>query len=478
MSLKSKFISSAKWATLGNIFRQIMQVVSIVILARILTPDDYGVYAILMIFIGFLNMFVGMGTSAAIIHIDKPSENLLSTIFFFNIGTSILFYFILFILAPYISIFFENPEIETMLRFAALTFIIASLSSVHATLFSKSLNFKTTTIIGNISILGSFIIGVAFAMKGYGVYSLVIRALADGLIGMILTWFFSNWKPKLFFSFQELKKIFHFTSNLTGFTLINYFARNADNFLIGKFLGSTSLGIYNIAYTIMLYPLQNISHTIIRVLFPALSEIKHDNQRVKNVYLKVIFFIALITFPLMSGLMATSDLLVAVIFGDKWQNLGSLLLILAPIGMMQSIVTTVGSLFMTKGNVNSMFKIGTINAIVTVASFIIGIQFGVEGVAISYLGANLLMLYPNLLIAWRQIDLSVKEGLLKLLPIFIISIFMAIGVFFIEIVLEQYITYELIRLILLIFSGAIIYLALLKIVYKDLNILVNEFRNK
>ena len=237
--------------------------------------------------------------------------------------------------------------------------------------------------------------------------------------------------------------------NLTSYTFINYFSKNADNFLIGKFLGSSNLGIYNMAYNIMLYPLQNISHVFMKVLFPAFSLIKDDNEKFKRAYLRVIFFIALVSFPLMTGLMATSNLFVSVVFGEKWHNLAIILLIMAPIGMVQSISGTTGSLYLAKGNVKTLFKMGTINAIVIVVSFIVGIPFGIEGVALSYFIANIIMLYPMLLISWRQIELTVKEGLSEIVSPLIFSIVMGVVVVLLSWIVEGNIENPTIQLIVM-----------------------------
>ncbi len=478
MTLKQQVISGVKWVVLANIFGQVISLISTVILARLLTLDDFGLFAILMIFVSFLSMFVGMGSSAAIVHMDNPSDKLLSSIFYFNVFSGALFCIILIILSGSISIFFENPEIEELLRWLSLSFVIGSFTGVQGALFIKKLNFKTLTIIGLIANVASLIIGIIAAMKGLGVYSLIIRIMAGTILSAILTWNISQWKPKLVFSIEELKKVFHFTTNLTGFTFINYFSTNFDNFLIGKFLGASSLGIYNMAYNIMLYPLQNISSVLIKVLFPAFSRIKNDNEKFKKGYLRVIFFIALVSFPLMTGLMATSDIFVSVVFGEKWHNLATLLLILAPVGMMQAIRRTLGSIFMAKGNVKTMFRIGSINAVIIVISFIVGIPFGTEGVALSYTIANIIISYPNLAISWRQIDLSVREGLSEIFPIFLFSIIMGLGVVFLGRIFEDYIENQIIRLIIMIFSGMIIYLILLRVKYGNLMHMLNEVRNK
>lgn len=476
MTLKNKVLSGAKWVMVANIFRQVLGIISLIVYARLLTPDDFGVFAILMIFVGFLGMFTDMGTSAALIHTDNPSSKLLSSVFYFNLGVGIVLFLLLSLLTPLIVSFFNEDQLSVLMPVIALNFIVASFGIVQKTLFEKSMNFRQITLVESVSYLVSVVVGIACAFYGMGVYSLVIQTLTASILLTVLMWIISGWRPLFYFSYQEIKSIWGYTANLSLFNTINYFARNADNFLIGKFISSSALGVYSIAYKIMLYPLQNISHVLIRILFPAFSTIKHDNEKFKHNYKRVLFFIALVSFPIMSGLMATAEVFVDTVFGDKWVNLAFILTVLAPVGLMQSIVTTVGSLYMAKGNTKTMFKIGILNAVVTIVFFIIGLPFGVEGVAVSYLLANIVMLYPNLYVAWRQIDMNVVEGIKEIIPIILISFVMSLGVVFFGEMIEGLIETGIVRLLLLILVGIGIYLGLLSLKYGNLKSLLGELR--
>jgi O-antigen/teichoic acid export membrane protein len=476
MTIKQKVLTGTKWVTMTNVFRQVLQIVSLIVFARLLSPDDFGIYAILMIFVGFFGMFTDMGTSAALIHLEKPSEKLLSSVFYFNIFVGLILFIVLILLSGPVADFFKTSEVEKLLPLIAFNFIIASFGVVQKALYEKSMNFKNITVIESIAAFTSVLAGICAAVYGFGIYSLIVQTLIGSTVLVCLMWFSSNWRPRWYFSMKEIKKIWSYTVHLSSFNIINYFARNADNFLIGKFLGSSPLGVYSLAYKIMLYPLQNISRVLIRILFPAFSQIQNDNDKFRHAYLRVLFFIALVAFPIMAGLMATADVLVDVLFGDKWKGLAVILMILAPVGMMQSIVTTIGSIYMAKGNTKEMFKIGAINAVVTVIAFFIGISFGVEGVAFSYLMANIIMLYPNLLIAWRQIDLSVKEGVNEIMPIFMISFLMGLIVVIFGQILNSFIGCQIIKLIIMVLGGLILYIGLVRIKYGKLKKLLSELK--
>ena len=320
------------------------------------------------------------------------------------------------------------------------------------------------------------VVGLGSAAYGLGVYSLIAQALVNSFIATVMIWFYSSWRPEFNFSLTEIKRIWKYTANLSIFEFINYFAKNADNFLIGKYLSASALGVYSLAYKIMLYPLQNISRILMNVLFPAFATLQNDNARFKKAYLRVIFFISLVSFPLMIGLIATADVLVDVLFGDKWKGLAILLIILAPSGMMRSIFTTVGSIYMAKGHTDMQLKLGTVNAIFTVAGFIVGLNWGVNGVAISYLIVNLGMLYPIFYISWKQIELSVTDGLAEITPVFVISVLMGMVVYLTDLFLLSGIDNKIFRLGLMITIGTVFYMAMLHIRYGSIKSLISQLR--
>jgi len=476
MSLKKKVLTGTKWVALTNIFRQVLQIVSLFILARLLTPDDFGLFAILMLFVGFMQMFSDMGTGAALIQIKDPSEKLLSSVFFFNLFVGLLLCLLLISISGLIATFFGNPHIQELLQIISIIFIISSFGVVQKALYDKQMDFKKITLIESISQLIGLIFAIISAMKGLGIYSLIIQALSSNTIRVVLIWFYSNWRPLFHFTIEDITQIWDFTKNYTLFDTINYFARNADNFLIGKFLGSPALGVYSIAYRIMLYPLQNISRTLLRILFPAFAQIQDDNMKFQKAYLRVIFFIALISFPIMIGMMATADIFVPILFGDKWKNLDILIMILAPIGMIQSIITTTGSIYMAKGNTRTLLKIGIINSIVTVTFFIIGLPFGIKGVALFYVISNLIMLYPVLKLAWSQIELSVKRGIFEIFPILLLSIIMGFIVVFLGKIFNIFYHNEYLQLIIMILGGIIVYYLLIRLKYGDIRTILSELK--
>lgn len=427
-SLKARSIKGVAWNAAGNVVQQLTLLVTMVVLARILSPQEFGIYALLMVFVSFSQILAQMGTASAVIYFDDLSDRFLSTVFYFTVGTSLAVYLLLAAGAGFLADFMEEPALRGLIQLIGLVLVINSLGMIQRALLEKKMDFRKVILVEKSSLLVSSGIGITAAILGFGAKSFVMMALSQAILQLIGFTIFGRWRPRWMFGVRELRRMLSYSLNLVGFTIINYFARQSDNFLVGKFIGSGALGIYSVAYRIMLYPLENVSRVLIRVLFPAFSEVKHDNARFKRGYVQAISFIALVTFPLMLGLLAVAPLFVDVVFGEGWEELAPLLMILSLVGLQQSIVTTVGSIYLAKGTTGTMFWIGGINAVVTVLFFLGGVWFGIRGMAIAYLIANLLMLYPNLHYAWRQIELGVAEGLGELMPFLVTAIIMGVGV--------------------------------------------------
>ena len=476
MSLKQQVLSGAKWVTFASFFTQFLQLISLVFYARLLSTEDFGIFAILMIFVGFLDMFKDLGTREVLIHTKNPSKELYSSVFYLNIFVGFILTLVIILLSSPISIFFDSPKVNELLKLISINFIITSSVIVQNSFLEKQLNFKITTIAQTLASMGGIAIGISLAVYGMGIYSLIYQTLATSCIMMILIWWYSSWRPMFYFAWSDIKNIWKYTMNLSLFNIINYFTRNFDNLLIGKFLDTAALGIYSLAYKLMLYPLQ-ISKILTRVLFPAFSKIQDNNEKFQQVYLRAIFVIALFSFPLMSGLFVTADNLVQVLFGDKWKGLEVIIMILAPVGMIRSITTTGGSIFMAKGSTDQLLKIGIISTIVTVLFFAVGILFGIKGVAFSFLLSNILLLYPILKTTWGQIELSVSRGIFEVLPVLLISFTMALSVFFIGKIYDTMLDNTLLRLIVMILSGVVIYSTLITLKYGSIKTILKELKS-
>ncbi|MGB9627198.1 MAG: MOP flippase family protein [Thermodesulfobacteriota bacterium] len=409
MSLIDITTSSVRWSSIAQIGKQFMQWVTTLVLTQQLSPNDFGLISMALVVTGFISLFNNLGTSAAIIQKDFLSEALLSSLFWINLVFGLLSMVLIILVAPIASYIYHEPRVIPILRVLSFSFLISGLSIIQQALFERDLAFQRLAKIELVAVTSGSVVGIVLAFLGASVWSLVFQTLVTGTIITILLWTFSEWKPRFIFCWKDVKSVSRYSLNLFGFHIFNYFSRNADYLLIGRFLGAQNLGYYTIAYRIMFYPIQTISSVIGRVMFPVYSQIQNDNIQFRNIYLSVTASIAVFTFPIMVGLWGISRLFTITLLGSKWEPIIYLLKILAPVGMVQSIITTVGTIYQAKGRTDWMLRLGIVVGFSTIIAFVIGLKWGITGIAISYAIVTGIFIYPNLAIPYKLINLPIRD---------------------------------------------------------------------
>ncbi|WP_103027262.1 MOP flippase family protein [Salinibacter altiplanensis] len=394
---REKTISGISWSVVGQVGNQVVTFVLGVILARLLSPREFGLVGMVMIFTGFAGLFSDLGLGAALVQKQDVEERHLSSVFWLNVGVGGLLAAGFAAGAPLVAEFYDEPLLTPITMVLGANFLIGGVSSVHQTLFRKKIDFKSLAVVEITTVLGSGILGALMAYTGFGVWSLVAKGLLNSALTAVFLWVMSPWTPKLMFDWDATKELMGFSLNLLGEKTINYWVRRVDDLLIGKALGSDALGLYTKSYGIMLLPTRKISGVISRVMFPSLSTIQENEERVRLVFFRMTRTIALLTFPMMLGLMAVSGSFVIGVFGDQWAGMIPLLRVFCVIGLMQSIGTLKGNLFLSQGRSDLMFRVGLFVKPILIAGIVIGLQWGVMGVAYGYSIAVFLGTYPE----WR-----------------------------------------------------------------------------
>ncbi len=429
MNLKAKTVQGIGWSGLSQILQVLLQFIITAILARLLAPNDFGLLAMVLVFTNVVNIISDFGLSTALIQRTELTEEHLSSIFWLNIFIGIFLALILSFSSPLIAGFFNEDQLVPITIAIAASIFISFFDSVQTAVLTREMNFKVLNMIKIVSILGGGIIGVTMAFAGYGVWSLVWKTIGFCCIKVILSWTLCRWRPRALLKWLRVKELLKFGLNLTGFSIVNYISRNLDNLLIGRFLGSVSLGYYNLAYRLLTFPLRNISNVFGLVMFPSLSAIQDDKKKVCHAYLKTVRYIAVITFPVMTSLCIIAPQFVRVIYGPQWERSILLLQILAILGLVQSIVTLNGVIYRSQGRTDIQFRVGTIFAVLISISFVIGLRWDIEGVTIAYSATSILLTYPLLLIPFKLINLKFSDFLAQLKTVVFATIGMACLVF-------------------------------------------------
>ncbi|HLH03117.1 MAG TPA: MOP flippase family protein [Bryobacteraceae bacterium] len=427
-SLTKRAVAGTAWSSLSTAGRQILSVASVATVARLLGPSAYGVMGMANLLIVFILNFRDLGTGSAIIQRKTISNTLISSLFWVNFCLGLFLAAIVCAASPATAAFFKTPDLIPILCTLSISFWLTSCGVVHSSLIIREMRFRALAIADLSAAVMAYLVALTFAYRGFGVWSLVFANLANSATACLGYWIGSRWRPSWEFSLDSVKSIAKYSLNLSGSQLINYFSRNADNITVGKVLGKAPLGDYQMAYNLMLTPIQNISAVIAQATFPAFARIQDDNERFRAAYTRSCMLIALISFPVMAGMGVIADPMIRSILGEKWVGAIRVFQILAPVGLVQSVQTTVGQIYMAKSRTDIAFRWNIAACILLVSSFLIGIHWGILGVATAYCIAFLgFTVIPGFLIPFRLIGLKLSEFARALLPQILITAGMTVA---------------------------------------------------
>jgi PST family polysaccharide transporter len=378
-----------------------------VILARLLTPADYGIIGMATVVVGFAVMFKDAGLSMATVQRESISHEQISTLFWLNLFICLLLGLCVLASAPLVAWFYGRTELTTVTAALSASFFIRGLTIQHQALLRRHMQFGTLTVINIASHIVSLIVAILLAMAGWRYWALVCSTLSTAMADTLLTLFFCPWLPGSLKKRTGVRDMLKFGGHLTGFNLINYFSRNADNLLIGKFIGADSLGLYAKAYQLFMLPIGQIRGPLTQVAMPVLSSLQNNPERYVKYFQRLIDIIATLTIPISLYFAVEGDFLIKLALGEQWLGAIPVFRILAISALIQGVSGTRGLVLLSHGFSGRFFYFGLFNAILTVMSFIIGIPFGIEGVAAAYAVANYVILIPSLYYCFHKTPVTV-----------------------------------------------------------------------
>lgn len=317
-SVRGKLLHGVAWKFTERIFVKGLQFLIGIILARLLSPSDFGVIGMLTIFISISDAFIDGGFTKALIQRQTCKEIDFSTAFVTNVGVSIIIYFFLFIGAPWIAVFYKEPILTDLTRVLALNFILGSFNVVQRSKLMAKVDFKSLTIINLLSTIVSGIVGISMAYLDYGVWSLVGQAISASLVLMIVFPFFSKWKPSIKFSKESFKNLFGFGSKLMLTGVVSEIVNNISTICIGRYYKSAQLGFFTRASQFPLMISGTLTDVLGTVTFPVLSELQNDHNHMVSVYRKTLFITAMSVFPIMTLCVLLARPMVIVLLTEKW----------------------------------------------------------------------------------------------------------------------------------------------------------------
>lgn len=381
-NLKQESIKGAKWSAVERFSVQFVQFIIGIVLARLLSPEDFGIIGMIAIFIAIAQTFIDSGFSNALIRKINVNETDFSTVFYFNIIIGLLCYGVMFWASPVIAVFFNTPILQEIVKVISLNLLINSLTVVQIAKFSVEINFKSQAKASLISAIISGLIGIYFAYNGAGVWALVYQSVSCSLIKALLLWFYSTWKPRFIFSWLSFKELFSFGSKLLAAGLIGTLYANMSTLVIGKFFTSSDLGNYTRGHQFAALPSNNISNILMRVTYPILAKIQNDDERLVNAYRKYICITSILIFFGMTLLASLAEPTILLILSPKWSGAIVFLQIFC-FGMMFDHINALNlNLLQIKGRSDLFLKLEILKKSISFSMLIAAIPLGVKAICL------------------------------------------------------------------------------------------------
>ena len=421
-NLKQKTITGVSWSFVEQILTRGVNFVIGIILARLLSPTDYGLVGMLGIFLAISQLFIDGGLASALIRQKSPSREDYSTVYIINLGLSLLFYALLFLIAPLVADFYDQPLLKPLMRVIALILVIGSISSIQGILLTIKVDFKTKSKISVISSLVSGVVGIVCAYKGMGVWAIVAQTLTSAAAASFLTLVFVRWMPKLLFSGESFKRLFSYSSKLLAASFISVVYDNVYPLVIGKKFTAADVGQYSRAGQFPGIANDTIVGALNRVAFPILSQVQDDNQRLLQVYEKYIQLTCFVVFPLLMGLCGCARPLVQLLLTEKWLACVPLMQILCFSKLLNGVTIINLNLLYVKGRSDLVLRLEFIKKAIAFGILIVSMFFNLTVMCYGLVLYSIIAAYLNTFYTDKILGYSFAQQMKSIAPYFLISL--------------------------------------------------------
>ncbi|WP_276390839.1 lipopolysaccharide biosynthesis protein [Eudoraea chungangensis] len=429
MSLKSKTLTGILWTFSQQFSVKGISFVVQIILARILMPEVYGLVAIVGIFVAIGRNLVDGGMTSSLIRTQDADQKDYSTVFFLNLMASFVLYAILFFCAPYISGFFEMPQLTALLRVYTLSFIIQALGNVQTTRLTKELNFKLQMYMQIPATICGGIVGIILAYNGFGVWSLVLMYLTTATVFMVQHWFRTDWRPDFVIDKNKLKHHFDFGYKVTLSGLVTTAYHHSYTLIIGKMFSATQLGFYNQANTLRMFPVQNLTTALRKVTYPVFSSIQDDNVRLKAMFRKITALVFFVVTPVMLYLVIVAEPLFRFLLTEKWLPAAPYFQVLALSAIVYPLSMYNLNIVLAKGRSDLHLKMELIKKLSSIMFLLLIIPFGIWGVIYAQAISMLIHAFVNTFFCGRLINYPVRNQIIDVFPIFLLCFVLTVIMF-------------------------------------------------
>ncbi len=417
------------WNAIQRFGTMLLSFVSNLVLARLLLPEDFGCIGMLTIFIALSEAFIDGGFGAALIQKQDTTQKDFSTIFYWNLFVSFLFFIIMMVSAPLIADFYHMPSLCKVLRGMSCVLLINGFLVIQTTILTKKLEFKSLAKINLIGTLAGVIISIIAAYLGMGVWSLVIKTLITSIVTGIMLWTINSWRPTLEFSWTSFKSLFNFGGLMLLSSLLNTLFENIQGLVIGRVYTATDMGYYSQAKKIDEIPSRSVTQIVTQVSFPVFSKISNDLKMLKNAVKKNVICTNFLIFPLQSLLILLAEPIIIFLFTEKWIESVPYFRILCVYSMFVALNALNTNVLKAVGRSGLYFWIQLIKKVLGISLLLVGLNFGVIGVTWSVSISGMLWWVISAVVNKKVVDYGLWEQFLDILPSLVISLLSAMAVF-------------------------------------------------
>jgi PST family polysaccharide transporter len=457
------------WSATQKWGARIISFLVMLILARLVSPESFGLVAYAIVFTSFAQIFVDQGFSDAIVQFPQLEREHLDTAFWVSILTGGILTVVSIAASGVIAKLFHEPQLEPIVKWLSPIFILSALNSVQISLLRRKLDFKSLTVRSLVATITSGIVAVTMAFLGFGVWSLVAKLIVDGAVSVIALWQVSDWRPNLRLSWKHFKELFSYGINIVGGNFVDYLSVHSDDFLIGYFLGPIALGYYTLAYNLLIV-LTDLLVTVPNVVaFPIFSKIQDDSARLKSAFYEVTQLQSIMAFPIFLGIFIVAPEAVRVLYSDKWISSIPVVQILMLMGIIRSATYFYSSIFRAAGKPSWRFGIYALTAALNVIGFLIVVRMGIIAVAVSYVVVSYALMPLYILLIRKLIHVTIRSHLSQYIPAFASSLIMIAVVLVFKYFLGQNFSL-LIRLVIFILAGGVAYLLGIRLIRPEVYI--------
>ena len=469
MNLREKAVNGLVWSVIQKWGRAAISTVAFIALARLLPPEAFGLLALATVITAFIEILLDQGFSAAIVQRTDLEPEHLDTAFWISVLIGLLLTLGAIAASELAAAFFNEPELAPVIRWLSLSFIFVALSSTQTAILQRDLKFKSLAARSTAAALVGGVVGVGMAFAGFGVWSLVGQNLVRALVGVIVLWRASNWRPGLKVSKKHYRELFTFGASVTGTNLLNTLTRRSDDLLIGYFLGPTLLGYYTIGYRLLLVTMRLVTGIVNSVAFPTFSRIQQNRKRMRRAFYEVTQYTSLLAFPVFIGLAVLAPELVTALFGEQWAPSIPIMQILALIGILLSVLVFNGSVIRASGKPSWQFGIMLLTAVGSVIGFLIAVRWGIVAVAASFVIVGYLLAPISYVAVRKLIQIDFRTYLGHFVAPLFASLIMAAAILGLKSVLEPQALNLYLQLAIYVTAGALTYLLVIFLTARSLS---------